>query len=179
VGDLTGDVLEIGAGTGATLAHYRRASRLVMLEPDPRYRERLRRHAAGHTPAVEVIAGSAERLPFADGSFDHVVCSLVLCSVEDLDAALREAARVLRPGGRLHLIEHVRGHGRLAAWQRRLTPVQRRLADGCRLDRNPRSAIERAGFDVLDWEGFRLPRGHPLIRDAVQASAVRGTAAPT
>jgi SAM-dependent methyltransferase len=172
-GDI-GEVLEVGAGTGLNLPRYRRARRVVALEPDPRFRSRLATRAARARVPVEVVAGTAEDLPFPDGRFDTVVCSLSLCSVGDLERTAREIARVLRPGGAVHLLEHVRGSGRLARWQHRLTPVQRRLADGCHLDRDPVAALERAGFTVTERDDFRFPRGHPLIRDGVQAVAVRG-----
>lgn len=169
-----GDVLEVGAGTGLNLPRYRGARRVVAIEPDRRFRGRLAQRAARAPLPVEVVAGVAEDLPFPDGSFDTVVCSLALCSVRDLDRAVAEIARVLRPGGTVHLLEHVRGAGRLARWQRRLTPIQRRIADGCHLDRDPLGALRDAGFTVASAEDFRFPRGHPLIRDGVQAVAVRG-----
>jgi len=106
-------------------------------------------------------------------SFDHVVSSLALCSVADLDASLAEVRRVLRPGGSLAFLEHVRGAGRLARRQDRLTPLQRRLADGCHLNRDVVAAIESAGLRVQELERFTMPRGHPAIRDAVQGVAVK------
>lgn len=168
-----GDVLEIGAGTGLNMARYRGARRVVAIEPDRRFRARLRQRAPRAAVPVEVVAGVAEDLPFPDGAFDTVVCSLALCSVRDLDRAVAEITRVLRPGGGVHLLEHVRGTGRLARWQHRLTPLHRRVADGCHLDRDPLGALRDAGFTVASAEAFRFPRGHPLIRDGVQAVAVR------
>jgi SAM-dependent methyltransferase len=171
-GDL-GDVLEIGAGTGLNLPRYRGARRVVALEPDPRFRSRLAARAGRAPVPAEVVAGVAEDLPFPDATFDTVVCSLALCSVGNLDRAVAEIARVLRPGGAVHLLEHVRGTGRLARWQRRLTPLHRRIAGGCHLDRDPLGALSDAGFSVATADAFRFPRGHPLIRDGVQAIAVR------
>jgi ubiquinone/menaquinone biosynthesis C-methylase UbiE len=172
VGALTGDVLEIGAGTGMNLAHYRRAGRVVALEPDARYARRLRARAAGAAVPVEVVERTAESLPFSDGSFDHVVTTLALCSLADLDAGLAEMRRVLRPGGTLHFIEHVRADGRLARWQDRLTPLQRRVADGCHLNRDVAAALERAGLRIDALEHFTMPPGHPLIKPAIQGTAV-------
>jgi SAM-dependent methyltransferase len=173
VGGVSGRVLEIGAGTGTNLDHYPDGLDLMLVEPSARYRARLERRSAGRIPRPRVISARAERLPVADASVDHVVCCLVLCSVEDPGAAAREIARVLAPGGSVHLLEHVRGTARLAAWQRRLNPLQRRLADGCHLDRDPRPALEDAGLVVTSWERFRFPRAHPAIRDGVQGTAVR------
>ena len=141
VGSLTGEVLEVGAGTGLNLYRYRREARVVAIEPDPHYRGRLQARARHAQVPAEVIDARAETLPFADQSFDHVVTSICLCSVTDLQATLAEIHRVLRPGGSLAFLEHVRGTGRLSRWQDRLTPLQRRLADGCNLNRDTQAAI--------------------------------------
>jgi SAM-dependent methyltransferase len=126
---LHGRVLEIGAGTGLNLRHYPDAvEELVLTEPEPAFHARLRRRA----PAA-VVAAPAEALPFDDASFDFVVSTLVLCTVADPAAAVRELRRVLRPGGRLVFIEHVRAESpRLAHWQDRLARPWRAFAAGCR-----------------------------------------------
>ena len=173
VAELRGDVLEVGAGTGLNLPRYRSADLLVALEPHRTYSQRLRARAgAAHVP-VEVVAGTAEELPFADESFDNVVTTLSLCSVGDLDVALAEIRRVLRPGGALHFLEHVRGEGATARWQDRLTPIQRRIADGCHLNRDTAAAILQAGFEITELERFAMPAGASVIRPAIQGSAVK------
>ena len=172
VGTLEGEVLEIGAGTGLNIPRYRRATRVVALEPDRRYARHLVVRAGEAGVPVEVVEGRAEALPFPDGSFDHVVASISLCSVKDLDAALAEIRRVLRPEGSLRFIEHVRGEGGVARWQDRLTPIQRRIADGCHLNRDTAAAIEAAGFRITDVERFPMPAGHRLIRPAIQGTAI-------
>ena len=179
VAELRGDVLEVGAGTGLNLPRYRSADLLVALEPHRTYSRRLRARAgAAHVP-VEVVAGTAEELPFPDESFDNVVTTLSLCSVGDLDVALAEIRRVLRPGGALHFLEHVRGEGATARWQDRLTPIQRRIADGCHLNRDTAAAILQAGFEITELERFAMPAGASVIRPAIQGTALRpGTAAP-
>ena len=179
VAELRGDVLEVGAGTGLNLPRYRSADLLVALEPHRTYSRRLRARAgAAHVP-VEVVAGTAEELPFADESFDNVVTTLSLCSVGDLDVALAEIRRVLRPGGALHFLEHVRGEGATARWQDRLTPIQRRIADGCHLNRDTAAAILQAGFEITELERFAMPAGASVIKPAIQGTALRpGTAAP-
>jgi len=174
VAELRGDVLEVGAGTGLNLPRYRRADLLVALEPHRTYARRLRSRAGSAHVRVEVIEGSAEELPFPDESFDNVVTTLSLCSVRDLDVALAEIRRVLRPGGALHFLEHVRGEGDIARWQDRLTPIQCRLADGCHLNRDTAAAIERAGFEITELERFEMPAGAKVIRPAIQGMARRG-----
>ena len=154
VGDLEGDVLELGAGTGFTLPHYRKARRIVAVEPDGSMARRLREKAGATAVPVEVVDASAEELPFADASFDHVVCALVLCSVRDPERVLAEVRRVLKPSGSLVFLEHVRGTGRLARWQDRLTPLWSRLMAGCHPNRDTAATIERAGFAFQRFERF-------------------------
>jgi len=117
MGDLRGDMLadargrvvEIGAGTGVNLEHYPRSiDELVCTEPEEPMAKRLRRKAAGSGLNISVVHAGAEELPFDDDSFDTAVATLVLCTVTDPAESLRELARVLRPGGRLLFIEHVR-----------------------------------------------------------------------
>jgi ubiquinone/menaquinone biosynthesis C-methylase UbiE len=143
---LDGQVLDVGAGTGANLPYLEKASRVVVAEPDPAMRRRLAARLIRATVPAELASDAAERLRYADGSFDAVVFTLVLCSVASPDRALAEARRVLRPSGRLIVLEHVRGSGGLARWQDRLTPVWSRLNAGCHLARDTFAAIERAGF---------------------------------
>jgi ubiquinone/menaquinone biosynthesis C-methylase UbiE len=173
VGSLEGDVLEVGAGTGLNLTRYRRARRLVAIEPGRVYGRRLRARAAEADVPVEVVQATAEALPFPDESFDHVVTSIALCSVRDLEAALAEVARVLKPGSTLHFLEHVRGDEKLGPWQDRFTPLQRRLADGCQLNRDTTAAIEHAGLHLTEVERFKMPPGHPLIKNGVQGTALK------
>jgi len=173
VAGLEGEVLEIGAGTGFNLPHYEKASRVVAIEPDPSMARRLPRRAAEATVPVEVVSGSAESLPFPDESFDTAVVTFVFCSVNDPSAALADVRRVLKPGGRLVLLEHVRGDDRLARWQERLTPLHRRLAGNCHLNRDTRGAVAAAGFDVTDLRPTRIPGSHPLVRSGLQGVAIK------
>src|SRR5262249_32837741 len=126
----SGRVLDIGAGTGLNLAHYHdEMGELVLIEPEPAMRKRLARRIGRGGHQAGVGDAGAEALPFSDASFDTVVCTLVLCTVAAPDQALAEIARVLRPGGRLLFIEHVRAESpRLAYVQDRLLEPWRRFA---------------------------------------------------
>lgn len=161
-----GRVLELGAGTGLNLAHYPAGlTELVLTEPEEAMARRLQqRVAAAGTPARVVRAG-AEALPFPGGAFDTVVSTLVLCTVDDLDAALAEARRVLSPGGRLLFLEHVR-HPEAARARRqvRFTPIQRRIACGCHLDRATPVAIARAGFTLAEERSSHFPKAPSLLQ---------------
>ena len=145
-----GVVVELGAGTGANLPFYGDAvQRLVLVEPSTAMRRRLAPAAAD--AGAEVVAGEAAALPFADGAVDAVVATLVLCSVPDLPAALAECRRVLRPGGDLLLLEHVRSDdAATAAWQDRLDLPWSRVMQGCHPNRDTAAAVAAAGFDVLE-----------------------------
>jgi SAM-dependent methyltransferase len=169
--DLHGHVVEIGAGTGANLPHVPPAvERLTLLEPMPSMATRLRTRVypgpsggptLGTTTEIEILQAPAEALPLPDASADAVVSTLVLCSVDDLERSLTEVRRVLRPGGRLVLIEHVATDGALGTVQRLLAPAWAVTARGCRLDRDIAAAVAAAGFDIGALEPWRLPGGGP------------------
>lgn len=166
-----GAVLEIGGGTGANLAHYRDVDRVTIAEPDPFMRSRIGPKLEDARVPVEVSAAGAEALPFPDGSFDTVVSTLVLCTVPDQAAVLDEVGRVLRPGGRLLFIEHVRAAGPMARWQDRLEPLWRRLLGGCHPNRDTVAAIEGAGFEIETFESFYPPDPLSSLTPHVQGSA--------
>src|SRR5215211_4326052 len=166
-----GAVLEIGGGTGANLAHYRDVDRVTIAEPDPFMRNRIGPKLEDAPVPVEVSAAGAEELPFPDGSFDTVVSTLVLCTVPDQESALDEVRRVLRPGGRLLFIEHVRAAGSTARWQDRLEPLWGRLLGGCHPNRDTGAAIEKAGFEIDTFESFHPPIAFSGFTPHVQGSA--------
>lgn len=166
-----GAVLEIGGGTGANLPHYRSVDRVTIVEPDPFMRKRLGRKLGATRVPVEVSAAGAEDLPFHDGSFDTVVSTLVLCTVRDQGSALEEIRRVLRPGGRLLFIEHVRGTGSMARWQDRVEPLWERIFGGCHPNRDTVAAIEDAGFEIETFESFYPPVPLSGLIPHVQGSA--------
>ena len=171
VGRASGRVLELGAGTGLNLPHYRAdLDELVLTEPEPGMVKRLERRRARVAPASSrVVNTPADRLPFDDGTFDAMVATLVFCTVADPAAALLEARRVLRDGGKLLFIEHVRAPAgsKLERLQERLRKPWHAFASGCRCDQDTMGLIEHAGFargeDRPDrWRG--MPRiVHPLI----------------
>lgn len=150
-----GRILDVGAGTGANLRHYRtdQVERLVLLDVGSGMLERAGRKAAELGMGVELRTASAERLPFEDGSFDTVVFTLCLCTIPDPDRALSEARRVLAEDGQLLALEHVRAaEPGLARWQDRVNPFWRVVAGGCNLNRPTRRAIEGAGFELVSAE---------------------------
>jgi SAM-dependent methyltransferase len=168
-----GRVLELGAGTGLNLDLYpRNIESLALLEPDPHMTRQLRRKLAESDQAAEIVEASAEELPFDDDSFDTVAVTLVLCTVSDPQVALAEIKRVLKPGGQLLFLEHVRSRSpELAKWQDRLEGPWRFLADGCHCNRDTVSAISAAGFELGDVERPEFPKGLPLIKPMAKGAA--------
>lgn len=167
VSDLAGQLLELGAGTGLNFSYYDSAATVVAVEPDPAMRERALRRARDAGASVQVVDARAECLPFSDQIFDAAVITLVLCSVNDVERSLAELRRVLRPGALVRLIEHVRApQAAVAAVQEALTPLQRRVAGNCHLDRRTAAALRAAGFTI---ERCRPHLGGSLLELTVRA----------
>jgi len=171
--DAAGRVVEIGAGTGVNLEHYGPGvESLVLTDPEPPMLRRLQRAASEHRPDAQVLQAPAEDLPFDDDSFDTVVSTLVLCGVEDQPRALREARRVLRPGGRLLFIEHVRADDpSLARFQDRINRFNRFLV-GCECNRRTLAAIEAEQFEVTSVEKAMTPKAPKFVRPLIVGAAV-------
>ena len=173
----TGRTVEIGAGTGLNLDLYPEAvSDLVLVEPDPHMAKRLRPRVAESSREATVHEAGAERLPLEDDSVDTVVATLVFCTIPDPEAALAEAQRVLKPGGRLLFLEHVRSEDPgLARWQDRLEGPWRFLGEGCHCNRDTVAKVSAAGFELDSVERGELPKAPPLVRPLAVGSAVRPT----
>ena len=164
IAQASGRTLEIGAGTGLNAQHYPdRVTDLVFAEPEGPMAQRLRTKVQ----RGKVVEAPAEGLPFPDDSFDTVVSTLVLCTVRDTRAAYAEIARVLAPGGRLLLLEHVRADDpKLAKWQDRLHGPWHWIGRGCHCNRDTAKGLSEAGFDV-DVQPTRLPKAAPLVKPAI------------
>jgi len=174
----TGRVLEVGAGTGLSLPHYRTGAvtEVVAAEPDPAMRVRLVRRAGRAAVPVVIRAGGLPGLGEPPGSFDTIVCLLVLCSVADVAATLAELRALLAPGGQLLFFEHVLGRPPLSSLQRCLAPAWAAVAAGCRLDRDTVGALRSAGFAVTDLEK-PAPLGRLTAGSIVRGRAVARPAA--
>lgn len=145
-----GRVLDLGAGTGANFAYYPREVRhVVALDPELGMLATADGKREAATVPVVIVAGSAESLPFPDATFDTVVATLVFCTIGDPGRAIAEVARVLAPGGRVLMLEHVRSSNPLLGIvMDAATPLQRLVAAGCHLNRKTHGLVARAGFSV-------------------------------
>ncbi len=174
VADLTGRVVEVGAGSGTNLPLYGAGAEVVAVEPEPYLRERAAEAAAGSAATVTVVGGTADALPVADGWADAAVACLVLCTVPDQVAALAELRRVLKPGGVLRFYEHVDAEGAVGRRVLRgLDHAWPHLAGGCHVTRDTVAAIRAAGFEVGEVRRFTVGAG-PLGLPHVLGSAVAG-----
>jgi len=171
-----GRVLEIGAGTGVNLRHYPATGidELVLTEPEPPMARRLEDRVSGAARDAQVLRAGADALPFADASFDTVVCTLVLCTVPDAPRALAELHRVLAPGGHLLFLEHVRNaDAKRAHRQDRITPLWKRVGHGCHPNRDTPRLIAEAGFDVERIDTTFFPKGPSFVQPLVVGVAAR------
>ncbi|MGH2879918.1 MAG: class I SAM-dependent methyltransferase [Solirubrobacteraceae bacterium] len=172
-----GRTLELGAGTGANLPHYPQdLEDLILAEPFEPMRRRMERKLRESGISASTLDAPAERIPLEEESIDTVVCTLVLCTVDFPDRALAEVGRVLRPGGQLLFIEHVRSHSpSTARWQDRLETPWRHFGAGCRCNRDTVTSIAAAGFSTeheqTHWKGVPPIVASLAIGRAVKASA--------
>jgi ubiquinone/menaquinone biosynthesis C-methylase UbiE len=172
-----GRVVEIGFGSGLNLAHYpSTVQSVVAVEPSGGMRSRARERIAKSPFPLELIEGTAERMPLADDGFDTAVSTLTLCTVADPARVLAELRRVLRPAGRLLLMEHgLSEDAPVVRWQRRLNGLQRLLACGCNLDRPIAELVQAHGFRFESLRKFYapgIPRTHGWVTVGVAAKSV-------
>jgi ubiquinone/menaquinone biosynthesis C-methylase UbiE len=171
-----GRVVEIGAGTGVNLDLYGpEVEDLTLIEPDPHMGARLRRSLEDRdgTAPARLVAAPAEAMPFADKSFDTAVATLVLCTVPDPVATIGELARVLKPGGKLLFIEHVRADDPdRARWQDRLEKPWRFMADGCYCNRDTAATLGASAFKVETIDQTKMPKAIPIVRPLIRGTAV-------
>jgi ubiquinone/menaquinone biosynthesis C-methylase UbiE len=171
--DATRRVLEVGAGTGINVEHYAGSvEELVLVEPERAMVRKLDQRLRELGRRARIVQAEAEALPFPDAYFDTVVCTLVLCNVADPQSALREMRRVLRPGGSLLFLEHVRSDDpRTARLQDRVNPVWRFVANGCNCNRRTLSLIE-GSFSVDEVERAEIPKALRIVRPLVSGRAL-------
>ncbi|MBV9310846.1 MAG: class I SAM-dependent methyltransferase [Solirubrobacterales bacterium] len=182
ISEARGTVLEVGAGSGLNLPHYTsEVSELIVTEPSPHMLSQLRRLLDEDPPPVgswKLSQAGAEQLPFDDARFDTVVCTYVLCTVEDPERAVAEFTRVLAPGGRLLFLEHVHaGEGTLLGrFQDLIELPHRYIAAGCHPNRRTAQLLEHSGLELERLEHGSQPRSVPTVRPTIIGAARRADA---
>ena len=159
--NVSGEVLEIGFGTGLNLPHYPPAvTKLTIIDKNPGMNKQAQERISASKIKVDNKVLNGEELPFEDESFDSVVSTFTLCSIENIDKALKEFYRVLKPDGKYYFQEHGLANDlKIRKWQNRINPFQKVLADGCNLNRNIKSLIENTGFSITEFENYFLEKG--------------------
>ena len=158
--DVSGDIFEIGFGTGLNLPHYpATVKRITTVDPNPGAHKLAERRIAQSAIEVVHLPLSGEHLDIPDESFNTVVCTFTLCSIPNVDAATSEMRRILRTGGRMFFIEHgLSDDPRIQWWQHKLNPLNMIVGDGCHLDRIPTTTISRSGLRIDRLDTFYLKK---------------------
>jgi len=159
--NVSGEVLEIGFGTGLNLPLYPLAvTKLTIIDKNPGMNKRAQERISASKIKVDNKVLNGEELPFEDESFDSVVSTFTLCSIQNIDKALKEIHRVLKPDGKFFFQEHgLAKDPKILKWQNRINPFQKVLADGCNLNRDIKSLIENAGFNIIEFKNYFLEKG--------------------
>jgi ubiquinone/menaquinone biosynthesis C-methylase UbiE len=155
---LEGEVLEVGFGSGPNVPLYPPAvTKVYAVDPSMTGRKLAAKRLAATEVPVEFVGLDGESIPLDDESVDNALSTFTLCTIPDVERALHEVRRVLRPGGRLFFLEHgLDPDPKVEKWQHRLTPIQRRVAGGCHLDRDIRAVVSEAGLEVEKVANFSL-----------------------
>ena len=169
---VSGEILEIGFGTGLNLPHYpEQIRKITVVDPNPGMHRKAERRIEQSGLEVDHRLISGEQLPFGDGTFDCVVSTFTLCSIKDVSRAVGEIYRVLRPAGRFLFLEHgLSPDPKVQKWQHRLNWLQRHLADNCHLDRSIRGLVSSQPFFSVEASEFyleRTPRTHGYVYQGV------------
>ena len=172
---VNGEVLEVGAGTGANIKFYSaNVTKLVLSEPDKHMRKLLTEQVGNHhLKNVSVTSGTAEKIEADDETFDYIVASLVCCSVKNLKASLGEIRRVLRPGGCFVFLEHVAAANGTTRrrWQNRINPIWKIFMGNCHLNRETEQAIVTEGFEIIQIERESMRKAPPIVRPTIRGIA--------
>lgn len=173
--EVSGEILEIGFGSGLNIPHYPLDTcKLIAVDPNPGMRRYAEPRIAASPIKVKRCELSGEALPMEDMSFNTVVSTWTLCSIENIEQALAEIYRVLKPSGQFIFLEHgLSNEPKVQRWQHRLNPVQKLIGDGCNLNRDFHALIEQVGFSSLVVENFYLDKTPRLLGYMYRGIAVK------
>ncbi len=172
---VTGNILEIGFGTGLNLPHYPdHVRKIVTVDPNPGMNKKAQKRIAKSNIEVETHILGSEHLPFEDGVFDCVVSTWTLCSIPEISQAISEIKRVLKVNGQFMFLEHgLSSDSNVQKWQHRLNPLQKCFADGCHINRNMKALLEAANFSSLDIKEFYLEQTPMVMGYMYQGIAIK------
>ena len=159
--NVSGEVLEIGFGTGLNLPHYpSTVTKLTIIDKNPGMNKQAQGRISASKIKVDNKVLNGEELPFEDESFDSVVSTFTLCSIQDIDKSLKEIYRALKPEGKFFFQEHgLADDPKIRKWQNRINPLQKVWADGCNLNRDIKFLIEQTGFNLIEFKNYFLEKG--------------------
>ncbi|WP_191906077.1 class I SAM-dependent methyltransferase (plasmid) [Haloarcula sp. KBTZ06] len=182
VANLDGTVLDLGAGTGAMFPYFNSvanaSTEVHAIEPDPHMRRQAEEKANAQATPIHIESAPAEALPYDEDTFDVVIASMVFCTIPEVESAISEIVRVLKPGGELRFFEHVIDDGWRARVQSALAPLWRRLAGGCHLTRQTGTQlVAEQSFDVVEIERLNLGITpiRPFVRGRLRKRSVSST----
>ena len=158
--EVHGDIFEIGFGTGMNLPFYPESvEKIITADVNPAMEKFAQRSIDSTSIEVDCRVLNGENLPIDDESFDSVVCTWTLCSIVNVEQALREIHRILRPEGRFYFVEHgLADDAKVRKWQDRLTPIQKVIGDGCHLNRNIKKLIQDQKFSFLQLDTYYMKK---------------------
>jgi ubiquinone/menaquinone biosynthesis C-methylase UbiE len=173
--EVNGTVVEIGPGTGVNFEYLPKRISWIGIEPNAAFHERLRRKAAEKGIQADLLLGSASEIPLENNSADFLICTLVLCSVDDVDKALQEIRRILKPGGKMIFIEHVaaRPGSPVYFFQTLINPFTIMMADGCHANRQTWISLENAHFSALEYSHYSVHSTMILHRPHIMGIATK------
>ena len=159
--NVSGEVLEIGFGTGLNIPHYPSSvTKLTIIDKNPGMNKQAQERISASKIKVDNKIINGEELPFEDESFDSIVSTFTLCSIQDIDKSLKEIYRALKPDGKFFFQEHgLANDPKIRKWQNRINPLQKVWADGCNLNRDIKFLIEKTGFNIIEFKNYFLEKG--------------------
>ena len=169
------EVLEIGFGTGINLKFYpQNVKRIIGVDANNGMLMQSQKKISNGRFQIELINQSSELLPFADNSINAVLSTYTLCSIKEINEALKEIYRVLKPGAKYYFLEHgLADNPRTQKWQRRLNPLQNIWADGCNLNRDMKSLIANAGFNMIEMKNYYMKRDPKIVGYMYEGIAIK------
>ena len=169
------EILEIGFGTGINLKFYPdNVKKLIGVDANEGMLKQYRKKSHNSKVEVKLLHQNGESLPFPDNSIDAVVSTYTLCSIKNIDSALKEIYRVLKPGGKYYFLEHgLADNPKTQKWQNRLNPIQNIWADGCNLDRDIKSLINNTGFKIIELKNYYMERDPKIVGYMYEGIAVK------